>query len=80
MEFAGSGGEMVHEKNQKQKISWHCPFNPIINSLYVWRVRGRPPSIGSGAKLETGDQYLNAVLGKYFLSIHNLCYSCTKIH
>ncbi len=22
----GGGGEMIHEKNQKQRISWHCPF------------------------------------------------------
>jgi hypothetical protein len=20
------GGKLIHEKNQKQKISWHCPF------------------------------------------------------
>jgi hypothetical protein len=20
------GGELIDEKNQKQKISWHCPF------------------------------------------------------
>jgi hypothetical protein len=22
---------MIHEKNLKQKISWHCPFNPPYN-------------------------------------------------
>jgi len=27
MEYSGAGGKMIHEKNQKQKISWHCPFN-----------------------------------------------------
>ncbi len=21
-----AGGKMIHEKNQKQKISWHCLF------------------------------------------------------
>ncbi len=26
MEYSGAGGKMIHEKNQKQKISWHCPF------------------------------------------------------
>ncbi len=27
MEYSGvGGGELIHEKNQKQKISWHCPF------------------------------------------------------
>ncbi len=25
--FLGAWGKMIHEKNQKQKISWHCPFN-----------------------------------------------------
>jgi hypothetical protein len=28
MEYSGVGGKLIHEKNQKQKISWHCPFNP----------------------------------------------------
>ncbi len=27
MENSGAGGKQIHEKNQKQKISWHCPFN-----------------------------------------------------
>ncbi len=26
MEDSGAGGKLIHEKNQKQKISWHCPF------------------------------------------------------
>ncbi len=26
MEYSGVGGKLIHEKNQKQKISWHCPF------------------------------------------------------
>jgi hypothetical protein len=26
MEYSGAGGKLTHEKNQKQKISWHCPF------------------------------------------------------
>ncbi len=28
MEYSGAGGKLVHEKNLKQKISWHCPFKP----------------------------------------------------
>jgi hypothetical protein len=28
MEYSGAGGKLIHEKNQKQKISWHCPFKP----------------------------------------------------
>ncbi len=27
VEYSGAGGKLIHEKNQKQKISWHCPFN-----------------------------------------------------
>ncbi len=27
MEYSGAGGKLIHEKNQKQKISWHCPFD-----------------------------------------------------
>ncbi len=26
MGYSGAGGKLTHEKNQKQKISWHCPF------------------------------------------------------
>jgi hypothetical protein len=26
MGYSGAGGNLIHEKNQKQKISWHCPF------------------------------------------------------
>ncbi len=29
MEYSGAGGKLIHEKNQKQKISWHCPFKTI---------------------------------------------------
>ncbi len=31
MGYSGAGGKLIHEKNQKQKISWHCPFNNIIS-------------------------------------------------
>ncbi len=26
MEYSGAGGKLIHEKIQKQKISWYCPF------------------------------------------------------
>jgi hypothetical protein len=26
MGYSGAGGKLIHEKNQKQKISGHCPF------------------------------------------------------
>ncbi len=26
MEYSGARGKLIHEKNQKQKVSWRCPF------------------------------------------------------
>jgi hypothetical protein len=34
MEYSGTGGKLIHEKNQKQKISLHCPFNALICSVF----------------------------------------------
>ncbi len=33
MEYSGAGGKVIHEKNQKQKISWHCPFKIVLKVL-----------------------------------------------
>ncbi len=30
MQYFGAGGKLIHEKNQKQIISWHCPFKHLI--------------------------------------------------
>ncbi len=30
MEYSGAGGKLIHEKNQKQKISWHCPLRSTV--------------------------------------------------
>ncbi len=30
MVYSGAGGKLIHEKNQKQKISWHCPFKWLL--------------------------------------------------
>jgi hypothetical protein len=27
MVYSGAWGKLIHEKNQKSNISWHCPFN-----------------------------------------------------
>ncbi len=27
MVYSGAWGKLIHEKNQKSKISWNCPFN-----------------------------------------------------
>ncbi len=29
MLLSGAWGKVIHEKNLKQKISWHCPFKQI---------------------------------------------------
>ncbi len=34
MEYSGAGGKLIHEKNQMQKISWHCPFK---HTMCPWR-------------------------------------------
>ncbi len=31
MVYSGAWGKLIHEKNQKQKISWHCPFKQIMS-------------------------------------------------
>jgi hypothetical protein len=28
--LSGAWGKVIHEKNQKQKLSWHCRFKPIF--------------------------------------------------
>jgi hypothetical protein len=36
MEYSGvGGGELIQEKNQKQKILWHCPFNKITTIFLI---------------------------------------------
>ncbi len=42
MGYSGAGGKLIQEKNQKQKISWHCPFNQQFGrSLYCWNLIGQ---------------------------------------
>ncbi len=31
--YSGAGGKLIHEKNQEQKISWHCPFKLLLSTL-----------------------------------------------
>ena len=35
MEYSGAGGKLIHEKNQKQKIPWHCPFKGSSHNAYI---------------------------------------------
>ncbi len=46
MEYFGAGGKLIHEKNQKQKISWHCPFDrltvsPTYRTIHKKGISGR---------------------------------------
>jgi len=36
MEYSWDGGKLIHEKNQKQKISWHCPFKSANQVLFLF--------------------------------------------
>jgi hypothetical protein len=30
MVYSEDWGKLIHEKNQKSKISWHCPFKGTV--------------------------------------------------
>ena len=52
MGYSGAGGKLTHDKNQKQKISWHCPFKGHIQenlnsflTLKIYRVHGSLPTL-----------------------------------
>ncbi len=32
MVYSGAWGKLIHEKNQKSKISWHCPFKQTYST------------------------------------------------
>ncbi len=36
MLLSGAWGKVIHEKNLKQKISWHCPFKWAWHTRRVW--------------------------------------------
>ncbi len=46
MVYSGAWGKLIHEKNQKQKISWHCPFKLGIY-IYAILVKGLLPGAPS---------------------------------
>jgi hypothetical protein len=33
MGYSGAAGKLIREKNQKQKISWHCPFKAYAGCI-----------------------------------------------
>ncbi len=36
MGYSGAGWKLIDEINQKQKISWHCPFKHVEKDLIVY--------------------------------------------
>ncbi len=38
MVYSGAWRKLIHEKNQKQKISWHCPFNILQVLSDAWDI------------------------------------------
>jgi hypothetical protein len=46
MGYSIAGGKLIDEKNQKRKISWHCPFNCIIFMLKKGRIRSGSRIVG----------------------------------
>ncbi len=38
MLFSGVSGKTIHEKNLKQKISWHCPFKPQAGFFSIFTI------------------------------------------
>jgi hypothetical protein len=52
MWYSGAGGKLIHEKNQKQKIFWHCPFK----GRDQWEWGGRENDKWSEYAWDRGDQ------------------------
>jgi hypothetical protein len=43
MGYSGAGGKLIDEKNQEQKILWHCPFKQSQNKyiMTVYHLRSK---------------------------------------
>ncbi len=41
MEYSVAGGKLIHEKNQKQKISGHSPFKSMLYLARTGEVRAQ---------------------------------------
>ncbi len=59
MGYSGAGGKLIHEKNQKQKISWHCPFKQSVVRINWKKIFKKFSKEGVSASLKTyRDPYL----------------------
>ncbi len=60
--YSGAWGKLIHEKNQKQKISWHCPFNDDIRLDFSLTVRSWLSTTSRGAARDRrGSRRLNRI-------------------
>ncbi len=76
-EYSGAGGKLIHEKNQKQKISWHCPFK--VDRRHTGSLRKRDNLLWKrgeggrgGAQSYDGEKIWSSTIhsilsGKYFM-------------
>jgi hypothetical protein len=56
MVYSGAWGKLIHEENQKSKISWHCPFKggltPDVRlQVFSWISVPRAPKYSNGTVL-----------------------------
>ncbi len=69
MDYSGAGGKLIHQKNQKQKISWHCLFNygiELIQSTFYLlnSIIGPLDNSNLNLKWTKGDAHCSGALGK----------------
>ncbi len=83
MGYSGAGGKLIHEKNQKQKISWHCPFNiaaatvaaALFSATVFWFCRSfaaATPVVAAAALAIIGPVTSLDLLGNAVSSLHCL--------
>ncbi len=56
MVYSDAWGKLIHEKNQKSKILWHCPFKVYTIPTEIWQSEATfdPPVNAKGIKNECG--------------------------
>ncbi len=62
--YSDAWGKLIHEKNQKSKISWHCPFNKhleiLLHCWVIWKVAFRASPSPSRAS-HLGDSFAQGI-------------------
>jgi hypothetical protein len=83
---SGAGGKLIHEKNQEQKISWHCPFKynnlwngsrdlkkPRMVSSRNMRLPWRRVHTCSTIEVKVPMLFLNGIWKVTYLEYHSVC-------